>query len=226
VKDAFHNYVIASKQDAVNPSKVGTKAAAYYRLEVPAGGSRVVRSRLSAKSPADAFGTFDEVFAARLEDANQFYERITPRSFSEDEKRVHRQALAGMLWSKQYYFFDLDRWLEEHEANPLIGTNHRNARNSEWFHMLNSDVISMPDKWEYPWYAAWDLAFHTLALSLVDFDFAKDQLLLMLRSLYSHPSGQIPAYEWSMRGLRCFFTTLKRDWAGRICASWNGRFRV
>jgi len=197
VKDAFHNYVIASKQESVNPSKVGTKCAARYRLEVLAGGSRVVRSRLSAKPPADAFATFDEVFAARREDANQFYERISPRSLSEDERRVHRQALAGMLWSKQYYFFDLDRWLEEHEANPLVGTRRRNVRNSHWYHMLNSDVISMPDKWEYPWYAAWDLAFHTIALSLVDFDFAKDQLLLMLRSLYSHPSGQIPAYEWN-----------------------------
>jgi hypothetical protein len=116
---------------------------------------------------------------------------------SEDERRVHRQALAGMMWSKQYYYFDLDRWLEEHEAHPLVGSGHRSARNAEWFHMLNSDIISMPDKWEYPWYAAWDLAFHTIALSLVDFDFAKDQLLLMLRNLYAHPNGQIPAYEWN-----------------------------
>ncbi len=102
-----------------------------------------------------------------------------------------------MLWSKQYYYFDLDRWLEEHEAHPLVSRTHRTVRNTEWYHMLNSDVISMPDKWEYPWYAAWDLAFHTIALSMVDFDFAKEQLLLMLRNLYSHPNGQIPAYEWS-----------------------------
>ena len=102
-----------------------------------------------------------------------------------------------MLWSKQYYYFDLDKWLDEHEAHPLIGSGHRSVRNTEWFHMLNSDIISMPDKWEYPWYAAWDLAFHTIALSLVDFDFAKDQLLLMLRNLYAHPNGQIPAYEWN-----------------------------
>ena len=111
--------------------------------------------------------------------------------------RVHRQALAGMLWSKQYYYFDVDKWLIEHDSHPLIGTGRSRARNAEWFHMLNSDVISMPDKWEYPWYAAWDLAFHTIALSLVDFDFAKDQLLLMLRDLYAHPNGQIPAYEWN-----------------------------
>jgi hypothetical protein len=197
VKDAFHNYVIAGDRNAVNPSKAGTKAAAHYRLEVPAGGSKVVRLRLSAKPPADAFGTFDQVFAARLADANEFYERITPVSLSEDERRIHRQALAGMLWSKQYYYFDLDRWLDEHGAHPLTGSGQKSVRNAEWFHMLNQDIISMPDKWEYPWYAAWDLAFHTIALSLVDFDFAKDQLLLMLRNLYAHPNGQIPAYEWN-----------------------------
>ena len=197
VKDAFHEYVISGNKDAVNPLRTGTKAAALYRLQIPAGGSQVVRLRLSAKSPANPFRDFDEVFAARLADANEFYDRITPRTLSEDERRVHRQALAGMLWTKQYYYFDLDRWLDEHEAHPLKGTKHRNMRNTEWFHMLNSDVISMPDKWEYPWYAAWDLAFHTLALSLVDFDFAKDQLLLMLRNLYAHPNGQIPAYEWN-----------------------------
>jgi hypothetical protein len=197
VKDAFHEYVVSGKREAVNPSMAGTKAATHYRLEVPAGGSKAVRLRLSAKPPADPFGTFDQTFFTRLADANEFYDRITPRSLSEDERRVQRQALAGMLWSKQYYYFDIDKWLEEHEAHPLTGTTHRSIRNTEWFHMLNSDIISMPDKWEYPWYAAWDLAFHTIALSLVDFDFAKDQLLLMLRSLYAHPNGQIPAYEWN-----------------------------
>ena len=197
VKDAFHEYVVSGKKEAVNPSKLGTKAAAHYRLEVPAGGSKVVRLRLSAKPPADAFGTFDQPFLARLGEADEFYGRITPRSLSADERRVHRQALAGMLWSKQYYHFDVNRWLDEHEAHPLTGSGQKSVRNAEWFHMLNSDIISMPDKWEYPWYAAWDLAFHTLALSLVDFDFAKDQLLLMLRNLYSHPNGQIPAYEWN-----------------------------
>ena len=197
VKDAFHDFLIFHKQDAVNPDKVGTKSAAHYHLEVPAGGSETMRLRLSAEPPADAFVTFDSVFAERLADADEFYNRITPASLTEDERRVHRQALAGMLWSKQYYYFDLDKWLEEHDAHPLMGTTHRNIRNIDWFHMLNSDIISMPDKWEYPWYAAWDLAFHTIALSLVDFDFAKDQLLLMLRNLYSHPNGQIPAYEWN-----------------------------
>jgi len=197
VKDAFHDYIVAGKREAVNPTAIGTRVAAHYHLEVPAGGSRVVRLRLSAKPPADPFSGFDQTFAKRLAESNEFYDRITPHSLTEDERRVQRQALAGMLWSKQYYYFDLDKWLEEHEAHPLTGTTHRNIRNTEWFHMLNSDIISMPDKWEYPWYAAWDLAFHTIALSLVDFDFAKDQLLLMLRNLYAHPNGQIPAYEWN-----------------------------
>jgi hypothetical protein len=197
VKDAFHEFLIAGKKEAVNPSQEGTKAAAHYELEIPAGGSRTVRMRLSKPLPSDPFVTFDQIFAARLAEANEFYDRITPPTLSEDERRVHRQALAGMLWSKQYYYFDLDKWLEEHQAHPMTGTTHRAMRNTEWFHMLNSDIISMPDKWEYPWYAAWDLAFHTIALSLVDFDFAKDQLLLMLRNLYAHPNGQIPAYEWN-----------------------------
>ncbi|HXZ79079.1 MAG TPA: glucosidase [Terriglobales bacterium] len=197
VKDAFHEYVVSGRREAVNPSRIGTKAAAHYRLQVPAGGSKTVRLRLSAKPPAEPFKTFDQTFAARLADADEFYDRITPHSLSEDERRVHRQALAGMLWTKQYYYFDLDRWLEEHDSHPLLGSGRGRARNTEWFHMLNRDVISMPDKWEYPWYAAWDLAFHTIALAMVDFDFAKDQLLLMLRNLYAHPNGQIPAYEWN-----------------------------
>jgi hypothetical protein len=197
VKDAFHNYLVSNKEDAVNPAKMGTKAAALYRLNILAGASQIVRLRLSAQPSDEPFRNFDQIFASRFAEANEFYDRVTPRSLSDDERRVHRQAVAGMLWSKQYYYFDLDKWLQEHKAHPLVGDNARNIRNAEWFHMLNSDIISMPDKWEYPWYAAWDLAFHTLALSLVDFDFAKDQLLLMLRNLYAHPNGQIPAYEWN-----------------------------
>jgi len=197
VKDAFHEYLISGKRDVVNPAKRGTKAAAHFLLDIPAGSSKTARLRLSAKPAGNGFGNFDEIFASRLADANEFYERVTPKNLSEDEQRVHRQAIAGMLWSKQYYYFDVDRWLQEHKSHPLLGDGARKVRNSEWFHMLNSDVISMPDKWEYPWYAAWDLAFHTITLSIVDFDFAKEQLLLMLRSLYAHPNGQIPAYEWN-----------------------------
>jgi len=193
----IHQYVISGARDAVNPAKTGTKAAARCVLDVPAGGSKVVRLRLSAKPASDAFSKFDEIFESRIADANEFYDRITPTNLSEDERRVHRQALAGMLWSKQYYYFDLDKWLMEHDPHPLVGSGKGICRNADWFDMLNSDVISMPDKWEYLWYAAWDLAFHTIALSLVDFDFAKEQLLLMLRNLYAHPNRQIPAYEWN-----------------------------
>ena len=198
VKDAFHEYVVSGRKDSINPEHCGTKAAAYYEVEVPAGGHKQVRLRLSTKPQEDSFAGFNRIFEDRIADADDFYDRITPESLNDDERRLHRQALAGMLWSKQYYHFDLDRWLAEHKAHPMTGPVHtNNIRNTEWFHMLNSDIISMPDKWEYPWYAAWDLAFHTLALSLVDFDFAKDQLLLMLRNLYAHPNGQIPAYEWN-----------------------------
>ncbi len=198
VKDAFHEYVVAGNAGAVNPAKTGTKAAARYILDVPAGGSAVVRLRLSASQATSPFGKdFDAKVAERLADADEFYTRITPPTLSEDERRVHRQALAGMLWGKQFYLYDVDTWLKEHDAHPIVGSGTRKIRNADWFHMFNGDVISMPDKWEYPWYAAWDLAFHTIALSLVDFDFAKEQLSLMLRSLYSHPNGQIPAYEWN-----------------------------
>jgi hypothetical protein len=197
VKDAFHTYVISGDGGAVNSARGGTKAAAHYRLEVPAGGSREVRLRLTVSASRDPFSGFDAGFEKRIAEANEFFERITPASLDEDQRRVHRQALAGMLWTKQFYYFDLERWLTEHKSHPLLETNGNRVRNTEWFHMLNADVISMPDKWEYPWYAAWDLAFHTLSLALVDFDFAKEQLLLMLRSLYFHPNGQIPAYEWN-----------------------------
>jgi hypothetical protein len=197
VKDAFHEYVVGGNRGAVNPAKTGTKAAALYAMDVPGGGEAVVRLRLTAGTRPKPFGhAFDDLFALRIADANEFFEKIQPPSLNEDQRRIHRQALAGMLWGKQFYFYDVDKWLREHAAHPLLGANNA-ARNADWFHMFNGDVISMPDKWEYPWYAAWDLAFHTIALSLVDFDFAKEQLLLMLRNLYFHPNGQIPAYEWN-----------------------------
>jgi Mannosylglycerate hydrolase MGH1-like glycoside hydrolase domain len=197
VKDAFHSYVVSGQPDAVNSAKRGTKAAAHYVLDVPAGGSQTVRLRLGAGLLNDAFSNFDGIVANRVGDADEFYERISPPTLSDDARRLHRQALAGMLWSKQFYFFDVEQWLSEHKSHPLLESAKAGVRNTEWFHMLNADIISMPDKWEYPWYAAWDLAFHTVALALVDFDFAKEQLLLMLRNLYSHPNGQIPAYEWN-----------------------------
>jgi hypothetical protein len=197
VKDAFHACVIRGEDGAVNPERVGTKAAAHYVLEVAQGGSQTIRLRLATAVPGRAFDGFEKIIESRIADADEFYQRIAPQALSEDERRVHRQALAGMLWSKQYYYFDLEHWLSEHRSHPLLERARHGVRNTEWFHMLNADVISMPDKWEYPWYAAWDLAFHTIALALVDFDFAKEQLLLMLRNLYAHPNGQIPAYEWN-----------------------------
>src|SRR5262245_48504135 len=174
VKDAFHEHIISGRREAVNPAKTGTRAAAHYVLEVPGGGSKTVRLRLAAARLDDAFGSFEEIFKSRIADADEFYARIAPTTLNDDHRRVHRQALAGMLWSKQYYYFDLEHWLREHKSHPLLESVRHDVRNTEWFHMLNSDVISMPDKWEYPWYAAWDLAFHTVALSLVDFDFAKE----------------------------------------------------
>ena len=198
VKDAFHRYVISHDSNAINPAKTGTKAAAHYAIEVPPGGSTILRLRLTEGAPAEPSGPrFEKTFKTRLAEADQFYDRITPATLNEDQRLLHRQALSGMLWTKQFYYFDVDLWLKEHECHPLLGEMKRKIRNAEWFHMFNGDVISMPDKWEYPWYAAWDLAFHTISLALVDFDFAKEQLLLMLRSLYCHPNGQIPAYEWN-----------------------------
>jgi hypothetical protein len=207
VKDGINDYVVHGRNEAVNPEHQGTKVSAHYRQMVGPGQSMTARLRLtnqdsleqgkSKKALAVPFGpTFAETVAARLQEADEFYRSVTPPSVSPDAANVMRQAIAGMLWSKQYYYFDADRWLEEHNSNPLHA-GFLASRNSEWFHMVNEDIISMPDKWEYPWYAAWDLAFHTLPLSIVDPDFAKQQMQLMLRGLYLHPSGQIPAYEWN-----------------------------
>jgi mannosylglycerate hydrolase MGH1-like protein len=197
VKDGVNNYVVAGQQDAVNPGQIGTKAAAHYQLNVGAGETAVIRLRLSNAASRDPFGReFNETFARRLREADAFYQAITPPRISEDEARVMRQALAGMLWSKQYFFYDTDKWLEEHGYDAMRPTP-RQVRNREWFHMIGDHIISMPDKWEYPWFAAWDLAFHTLALATVDIDFAKQQLDLLLRQMYLHPTGQIPAYEWN-----------------------------
>jgi hypothetical protein len=185
----------------VNREGVGTKAAAHYRLSVEPGQCAEIRLRLTDVGPDQidaAFGPgFEAVMADRQREADQFYAALTPPSVGEDAARVMRQALAGMLWSKQFYYYDVERWLEERGADPLAPTRRPGPRNDQWFHMVNADVISMPDKWEYPWYAAWDLAFHILALSMVDPDFAKEQLDLMLREHYLHPNGQIPAYEWN-----------------------------
>ena len=173
VKDGLHDAVVHGQQEAVNPAQRGTKAAPHYQVSVAAGGTQVIRLRLTRTAPgrlADPFGEFDTVVHTRQTEADAFYRRLITPSVSTDAANVMRQALAGMLWTKQYYYFDADTWLEEHRAHPLHPPS-RAFRNRDWFHMVNDDIISMPDKWEYPWYAAWDLAFHTIALSIVDPDF-------------------------------------------------------
>ena len=208
VKDSISNYIVHGQSEAVNPEKRGTKVAAHYRLSVPAGGCQTVRLRLSDAVPASfaeskgkpsgPFGPpFDELLRARHKDADEFYATVIPASLTVDQTNIMRQALAGMLWSKQFYHYDVDKWLEERGSDPFKATRKAAPRNEHWHHMYNGDVISMPDKWEYPWYAAWDLAFHVIALTLVDPDFGKQQLKLMLRERYMHPNGQIPAYEWN-----------------------------
>ena len=196
VKDGINNCVVSGRQEAVNPSQTGTKAAAHYQLDIGGGETAVIRLRLSTGSRNPFGGQFDQIVEQRRREADEFYRAITPARVGEDAANVMRQALAGMLWSKQYFFYDTDRWLEEHGYDAMRPTP-RQVRNREWFHMIGDHVISMPDKWEYPWFAAWDLAFHTLALATVDIDFAKEQLDLLLRQMYLHPTGQIPAYEWN-----------------------------
>ena len=200
VKDGINDFVVAGKQDTVNPRQTGTKMAAHYTLDVGPGRTEVVRLRLTDAAPRAVGNPFDggfqQTFELRRREADAFYDAITPAGVGDDAANVMRQALAGMLWSKQYYFFDLAKWLTEHGADPT-GAGGRETRNREWAHMVNDAIISMPDKWEYPWFAAWDLAFHAMALSTVDVDFAKQQLDLMLQSFYLHPTGQIPAYEWN-----------------------------
>ncbi len=200
VKDGINDFIVEGKEAAVNPGKQGTKVAAHYQLPIGSGQTSVIRlrlTRISPNPPDEVFGEqFDEIFKKRLREADTFYQSLTPLSANRDTANVMRQAIAGMLWSKQYFFFDAYSWLCETNSNPLH-SGFNNSRNSEWFHMLNEDIISMPDKWEYPWYAAWDLAFHTLPISIVDPDFAKEQMKLMLRGRYLHPNGQMPAYEWN-----------------------------
>jgi hypothetical protein len=208
VKDSINDYIVHGQTGAVNPEQQGTKAAVHYRLTVNPGASQVVRFRLNEVAPAtlaqshgDAAGPFGDQFEAMLQarrqEADAFYATVIPAVLSADEATVMRQAIAGMLWSKQFYYYDVGRWLEERGSDPFKPIRKAAPRNDSWHHMYNADIISMPDKWEYPWYAAWDLAFHILPLTLVDEEFGKQQLDLMLQSKYLHPNGQVPAYEWN-----------------------------
>ena len=201
VKDAFHRYLIDGVHEAINPDQTGTKAALHYKLVVPAASEVTVRLRLKEVSPVpspdSSFGTsFDTIFAARWQEADDFYDAVLPQGIDLDTRAIMRQAFAGLLWSKQFYHFVVKDWLDGDPAFPPPPHTRKSGRNNAWGHLYNADVISMPDKWEYPWYAAWDLAFHCVAFAHIDPSFAKEQLLLMLREWYMHPNGQIPAYEW------------------------------
>jgi mannosylglycerate hydrolase MGH1-like protein len=200
VKDAFDDYVVHGRADAVNPDGVGTKAAAYRRVEIPARGTAVLRMRLFAQdvAPQTAFGDgFDEIFSTRIKENDEFYATRFAPGLSPDQQLVARQAYAGLLWSKQYFHYVVKDWLAGDPAMPKPPPGHQHGRNSDWPHFFANDVLSMPDKWEYPWFAAWDLAFHMIPFARIDPEFAKRQLLLLLREWYMHPNGQIPAYEWA-----------------------------
>jgi hypothetical protein len=205
VKDAFHRCVVNGERTAVNPEMKGTKAAAYYASEIAPGESWTIRLRLMDRNPAEDrasgqsfFGpAFDAVFADRLKETDEFYAKRVCVECSEDARLVQRQAFAGLVWGRQSYHYDVRRWLDGDSTQPAPDPHRRLGRNHDWTHLYNADVISMPDKWEYPWYAAWDLGFHCVATALIDPVFAKEQLILFLREWYMHPNGQVPAYEWN-----------------------------
>lgn len=197
VKDAFDNYLVHNDKSKVNPKKEGTKAAAISLLEVPAEGVKKIRLRLTAHENQNPFGDFDEICKQRKADADEFYEKLQRPGLTENDKTILRQAFAGALWSKQLYYFDVEQWLKGDPIGPTPPEARASLRNQGWEHLINFDIISMPDKWEYPWYAAWDLGFHCISLALLDADFAKRQLVLMTREWYMHPNGQLPAYEWN-----------------------------
>jgi len=202
VKDGINDYVVNRREDAVATVSMGTKAAAHYQLQIPAVATVTVRLRFTDRDfsgvAAAAFDGFDSLVVTRRNEADEFYRTVVPQDLSPDAQNVMRQSFAGMLWSKQFYHYEVRRWLEGDPGSPVPAAERRNGRNKEWTHLYNADVISMPDKWEYPWYAAWDLAFHCVPLALVDCEFAKEQLVLLLREWYMHPNGQLPAYEWGL----------------------------
>jgi Glycosyl hydrolase family 63 C-terminal domain len=200
VKDAFHAYLVEGRRDAVHPERRGTKAAAWQRLEIPAGGEARMRLRFAPEGPkaGDPLGrSFAVAMQRARNETDAYYDSVIPAMLSPEERRVMRQAFAGMIWSKQFYAYDVRRWLLGDPAPPPPPAARRRGRNREWTHVYAADVLSMPDTWEFPWFAAWDLAFHCVVFALIDPQFAKDQLILMLREWYTHPNGQIPAYEWA-----------------------------
>jgi len=196
-KDAFDEYIVQGNHDAVNPGQTGTKAGVLHRLTVPAGKSAQIRLRLAKKLSGKPFATFDALFARCIEEADAFYAGLQQDLKDPDARNVQRQAFAGMIWSKQFFYYDVAEWLKGDPGCPPPPGERKHGRNADWQHLNNADIISMPDKWEYPWYAAWDLAFHCIPLALVDAEFAKHQLVLLTREWYMHPNGQLPAYEWA-----------------------------
>jgi hypothetical protein len=203
VKDGIGNYVLHGDKAAVNPASTGTKAAALYRFNLASGESTSVRLRLTDHSPGESAGQtligsdFEDVVAARKKEADEFFACRTPKTLSPDARNVYRQAFAGLLWSKQFYYYDVAQWMDGDPGEPSPPAARRYGRNRDWRHLNNEDVISMPDSWEFPWYASWDLAFHTIPIAMIDPDFAKAQLILLLREWYMHPNGELPAYEWA-----------------------------
>jgi hypothetical protein len=198
VKDAFHRYVVEGERGAVNPARAGSKAAGLYRMRFAPGQTRSVRARMVVQAElSHPFGDFDQIMADRAREADEFFAATTPPRLSADEKHVYRQAIAGLLWSKQYYHLDVSRWLRGDPGQPTPPKSRKTGRNYQWEHLYNSEVVSMPDKWEYPWYAAWDTAFHAVPIALCDIELAKSQIMIFMREWYMHPNGQIPAYEWS-----------------------------
>ncbi|MRS61567.1 glucosidase [Larkinella terrae] len=197
VKDGINNYVVNGLQEAVNPQQSGTKAAVYYRVTVPAKSSLTFKLRLTNRENSQPFADFDAVFATQKANADDFYATKQSPAATEDERLVQRQAWAGMLWSKQFYHFNVNKWLNGDEGEIPPPENRKTIRNANWKHLIASDIISMPDNWEYPWFAAWDLAFHCIILAEIDPDFAKEQLLLLLQEKYMHPNGELSAYEWN-----------------------------
>jgi hypothetical protein len=196
-KDAFDDYLIHGNRAAVNPQRRGTKAAVHYEVSVPAAGEQAIRLRLTDQVSATPFADFAEIVQQRTHDADAFYGELQHDLADEDARRVQRQALAGMIWNKQCYLYDVPRWLSGDSLQPPPPAERRQGRNHQWTNLNNADVIAMPDKWEYPWYAAWDLGFHCLPLAMIDAEFAKEQLILLMREWYMHPNGQLPAYEWN-----------------------------
>ena len=197
-KDGFHRYLINGEEEAINPAKQGTKSAALYRLTLEGGASQTIRLRLANQQHEAPFAEFDTILTQRVNEADEFYAALHNPRAGEDERRVQRQAWAGMLWSKQLYYYDVHQWRHgDPEPTGPHDDARQHPRNDDWEHLHNFDIISMPDKWEYPWYAAWDLAFHCLPLAEIDPDFAKRQLILLTREWYIHPNGQLPGYEWN-----------------------------